>query len=67
MNPSVNVQITVDEVPDMHRVLNQKGSASGKFTFTSAEAGDHSICFTANTGGWWNRGQMVRRYATKDD
>ena len=35
-----------------HRVISQKGGASGKFTFTAAEAGDHKICFTptSNSG-----------------
>lgn len=39
-----------------HRVVSQKGSASGRFTFSAADAGDHKICFTPShsTGhsGW---------------
>ena len=39
-----------------HRVVSQKGASSGRFTFSSAEAGDHKICFTpsSNSGraGW---------------
>jgi hypothetical protein len=39
-----------------HRVVSQRGAASGKFTFTAAEAGDHKICFqpSSNSGksGW---------------
>lgn len=38
------------------RVVSQRGSSSGRFTFTSAEAGEHKICFTpsSNSGrqGW---------------
>lgn len=38
-----------------HRVVNQKGSHSGRFTFSAADSGDHKICFTAsstNSAGW---------------
>jgi hypothetical protein len=39
-----------------HRVVSQKGSSSGRFTFSAAESGDHKICFTpsSNSGssGW---------------
>ncbi|RDL37914.1 Uncharacterized protein BP5553_05347 [Venustampulla echinocandica] len=50
----LNVYISVDEVFDNdHRVVSQKGSASGRFTFSAADSGDHKICFTAssNSGG----------------
>jgi len=29
--------------------VSQRGSSSGKFTFTAAEAGDHKICFTPSS------------------
>ncbi|KAK0106970.1 emp24p/erv25p- protein [Cadophora gregata] len=53
----LNILITVDEVFDNdHRVINQKGSASGRFTFSAADSGDHKICFTASStavnNGW---------------
>jgi p24 family protein alpha len=32
-----------------HLVVSQKGSASGRFTFTAAESGDHMICFTPSS------------------
>ena len=39
-----------------HRVVSQKGSSSGRFTFSAADSGDHKICFTpsSNSGstGW---------------
>ncbi|KAI9167631.1 membrane protein [Paramyrothecium foliicola] len=39
-----------------HRVLSQRGSSAGRFTFTAHEAGDHKICFTASSSsgnpGW---------------
>merc|ERR1711939_1199392 len=40
----LNILITVDEVFDNdHRVVNQKGSHSGRFTFSAADSGDHKI------------------------
>ena len=44
-----------------HRVVNTKGSHTGKFTFSAADAGDHRICFTtsgAGAGGWLSGGQQ---------
>lgn len=39
-----------------HRVVAQRGGASGKFTFSAADAGDHMICFTPSStsgrSGW---------------
>ncbi|KAK8920826.1 Protein ERP1 [Metarhizium anisopliae] len=32
-----------------HRVVSQRGSASGRFTFTAHEAGDHKICFVPSS------------------
>ncbi|KAG4423016.1 hypothetical protein IFR04_003792 [Cadophora malorum] len=53
----LNILITVDEVFDNdHRVVNQKGSHSGRFTFSAADSGDHKICFTPSStavnNGW---------------
>lgn len=52
-----DVYLGLQEVFDNdHRVVSQKGSSSGRFTFTAADAGDHKICFTPShsTGqtGW---------------
>ena len=59
-NPSLQITVTVDETFDNdHRVVNTKGSSTGKFTFSAADAGDHRICFTpsgASTGGWLSGG-----------
>ncbi|KAK0514781.1 hypothetical protein JMJ35_003398 [Cladonia borealis] len=57
-NPDLSILVTVDEVFDNdHRVVNTKGSHTGKFTFSAADAGDHRICFTpSNTGGGWFSG-----------
>lgn len=63
VNPDVSVLVTVDEVFDNdHRVVNTKGSATGKFTFSAADSGEHKICFLHSApggGGWLSGGQMV--------
>ncbi|KAJ8099052.1 emp24/gp25L/p24 family/GOLD-domain-containing protein [Lipomyces tetrasporus] len=59
---TLGVQITVEEIFDNnHRVVNQRGAANGKFTFTAADSGEHRICFQTNVGGsgWFSR-QAVR-------
>ncbi|KAK0742876.1 emp24/gp25L/p24 family/GOLD-domain-containing protein [Schizothecium vesticola] len=49
-NDGISVYISVDEVFDNdHRVVSQRGSATGKFTFTAAEAGDHKLCLTPSS------------------
>lgn len=57
----MSITVTVDEVFDNdHRVVNTRGSHTGKFTFSAADAGDHRICFWPTghtTGGWLSSGQ----------
>ncbi|KAH8671390.1 emp24/gp25L/p24 family/GOLD [Xylariales sp. PMI_506] len=53
----LNIYISVEEVFDNdHRVVSQRGSSSGRFTFNAAGAGEHRMCFTpsSNSGrqGW---------------
>ncbi|PQE30473.1 emp24 gp25L p24 family GOLD protein [Rutstroemia sp. NJR-2017a WRK4] len=53
----LNIYISVDELFDNdHRVVSQRGSSSGRFTFTAADSGDHKICFTpsstSGSTGW---------------
>lgn len=59
----MSILVTVEEVFDNdHRVVNTKGSATGKFTFSAADSGDHRICFTASSlggRGWLSGGQPV--------
>ncbi|KAK9445651.1 Protein ERP6 [Metarhizium brunneum] len=46
----ITIYISVDEVFDNnHRIVSQRGSASGRFTFTAHEAGDHKICFVPSS------------------
>lgn len=40
-------------------MVNTRGLPEGKFTFTSHEAGDHTICLKSNyTGGWFSTTQV---------
>ncbi|ORY03001.1 hypothetical protein K493DRAFT_328510 [Basidiobolus meristosporus CBS 931.73] len=52
-NPANGIQITVEELPEQHRIINQKGAHLGRFTFTTAESGQHAICFSSNSTGWF--------------
>ncbi|KHN96941.1 ERP1 protein precursor [Metarhizium album ARSEF 1941] len=46
----IAIYISVDEVFDNdHRIVSQRGSSSGRFTFTAHEAGDHKICFVPSS------------------
>lgn len=45
--------IIVQEVFDNdHRVVHQKGSPTGEFTFSALDSGDHRICFQPQSQGW---------------
>ncbi|KAI9787791.1 MAG: emp24p/erv25p- protein [Peltula sp. TS41687] len=60
---SLNIFIAVEELFNHnHRVVSQRGSAKGKFTFTAADAGEHRICFTPSStksSGWLSSGNPV--------
>ncbi|KAI9788603.1 MAG: emp24p/erv25p- protein [Piccolia ochrophora] len=60
---SLNIFISVDETFDNdHRVVSQRGSGKGRFTFTAADSGDHKICFTpssTSSTGWLGSGNPV--------
>ncbi|KAJ5438800.1 uncharacterized protein N7458_009798 [Penicillium daleae] len=63
---NLKVQITVDETFDNdHRVVNKRENHSGRFTFSAADAGQHRICFLAetdvSTSGWMSSGQAAVR------
>jgi hypothetical protein len=63
-NPDLAIHITVDEVFDNdHRVINQRGSSKGRFTFTAADSGDHRICFAPHNvphkHGYLTNGQQT--------
>lgn len=50
---NLKVEITVDETFDNnHRVVSQKNSPIGQFTFTSLESGEHKFCITPKHTNW---------------
>ena len=59
--PDVGVFVTVEETFDNnHRIVAQRGSSQGKFTFSAADSGQHRICVTPQNvpsgGGWLGTG-----------
>ncbi|KAJ9619519.1 emp24p/erv25p- protein [Taxawa tesnikishii (nom. ined.)] len=61
-NNDMGIYISVDEVFDNdHRVVSQRGSSKGRFTFSAADSGEHRICFTPtnvpSAQGWLSGGQ----------
>ncbi|KAI9256503.1 emp24/gp25L/p24 family/GOLD-domain-containing protein [Phascolomyces articulosus] len=54
VNPELSIQITVEELPQEHIVVDRKASAQDRFTFTSAESGDHSICLSVVSSSWFD-------------
>jgi hypothetical protein len=44
INDRLGIQITVEEVDSHEKIVSTRGNAQGKFTFTSHDSGDHSIC-----------------------
>ncbi|KDE04505.1 hypothetical protein MVLG_05071 [Microbotryum lychnidis-dioicae p1A1 Lamole] len=59
VNDQLGIQIVVSEVESGDKVVNTRGLPQGKFTFTSHEAGDHTICLRSNyTGGWFSTPQV---------
>ena len=41
------------ELESGHSVVNTRGPPEGRFTFTSHEAGDHTICLSSNYSSSW--------------
>jgi hypothetical protein len=57
----VGVFVTVEETFDNnHRIVAQRGSSEGRFTFSAADSGQHRICVTPQNvpsgGGWLGTG-----------
>jgi hypothetical protein len=60
--PDVGVFVTVEETFDNnHRIVAQRGTSEGRFTFSAADSGQHRICVTpqnvpSSGGGWLSSG-----------
>ncbi|KAG2220636.1 hypothetical protein INT45_014066 [Circinella minor] len=54
VNPELRMQITVEELPQEHVVVDRKNAAQDRFTFTSSESGDHSICLSVVSNSWFD-------------
>ncbi|ODQ77728.1 hypothetical protein BABINDRAFT_97989 [Babjeviella inositovora NRRL Y-12698] len=56
LNSESGLVIDVEEIFDNdHRVVHQKGTASGEFTFTTIDSGEHRICLSPQSGGWLSK------------
>ncbi|KAI9365863.1 emp24/gp25L/p24 family/GOLD-domain-containing protein [Pilaira anomala] len=53
-NKDLKIEITVEELPQGYRIVDNKGDSSGRFSFTSSESGDHSICISAASNSWFD-------------
>ncbi|ESK96436.1 membrane protein [Moniliophthora roreri MCA 2997] len=54
LDDNLGIHVEVEEVETAHNVVKTKGPSEGKFTFTSHEAGDHSICLSTNYTSWFS-------------
>ena len=45
-----------------HVVVNTRGPADGRFTFTSHDPGDHEICLHSNITGGWLSDRHIKMY-----
>lgn len=52
-NPELGILVDVAEA-DGHQVVRSRGPFDGRFTFTSHETGDHSICLSTNYSSWFS-------------
>ncbi|OJA10697.1 hypothetical protein AZE42_01038 [Rhizopogon vesiculosus] len=54
INEELGIIVEVEEMETAHVVTKTRGPPDGRFTFTSHEAGDHSICISTNYTSWWS-------------
>jgi hypothetical protein len=53
-DPNLGILVEVEEMESSHNVVKTRGPSDGRFTFTSHEAGDHSICISTNYSSWFS-------------
>ncbi|GJJ11399.1 hypothetical protein Clacol_005632 [Clathrus columnatus] len=55
----LGIQVDVVEIHTGDQVVKSRGPSEGRFTFTSHDAGDHSICLSTNyTAGWFSNSHI---------
>ncbi|KAG2364112.1 emp24/gp25L/p24 family/GOLD-domain-containing protein [Suillus spraguei] len=54
LNEELGIIVEVEEMDTSHLVTKTRGPPDGRFTFTSHESGDHSICISTNYTSWWS-------------
>ncbi|RPD64359.1 hypothetical protein L226DRAFT_484325 [Lentinus tigrinus ALCF2SS1-7] len=59
-NSNLGILVEVDELETGHNVVKTRGPADGRFTFTSHDSGDHSICLSSNYGTSWFSSTHIR-------
>ncbi|KIJ65692.1 hypothetical protein HYDPIDRAFT_110839 [Hydnomerulius pinastri MD-312] len=52
--PELGIVVEVEEMETGHNVAKTRGPPDSRFTFTSHESGDHSICLSTNYTSWWS-------------
>ncbi|KAI8925675.1 emp24/gp25L/p24 family/GOLD-domain-containing protein [Entophlyctis helioformis] len=52
-NAQANVHLTVNLASSPANIVSQMGSHKGKFSFTAADPGDHHICLSVTSPGWF--------------
>ena len=53
------MSILFQEIHSSHSVVKSRGPHEGRFTFTSHDSGDHSICLSTNyTAGWFSNSHI---------
>ncbi|KAG8835561.1 emp24p/erv25p- protein [Serendipita sp. 399] len=61
-NSQLGMNIVVEEVSSGEKVVKTLGPSEGKFTFTSHEAGDHTICLSSNQTSSWFSNSHIKIY-----
>ncbi|KAI5987058.1 emp24/gp25L/p24 family/GOLD-domain-containing protein [Pisolithus albus] len=54
LQPELGILVEVEEMETGHNVVKTRGPPEGQFTFTSHDAGDHSICLSTNYTSWFS-------------
>ncbi|KAI6161765.1 emp24/gp25L/p24 family/GOLD-domain-containing protein [Pisolithus thermaeus] len=54
LEPELGILVEVEEMETRHSVVKTRGPPEGQFTFSSHDAGDHSICLSTNYTSWFS-------------